>query len=343
MGFVDDEDVELAGVTGGTGKMSRSIRRASPDLIQSMDEMSRGKDVHGLAWMPRSRRNSLMYSVLTTRNSSPNFSSISSAILPEGTQDKRPIPIGLGVVQELLNHETRFDGFSETNIVCNQKIRASHVDGADQGIELEVFDSDSASERCWKEPSVRVCCGPPANGIEKCFERFGVVLTTDQWQPGFFDDVRARFNLPDNVDLFTEAVFVDRRKGRLMSKPRQIPVATLALFGSLYAIFGIVVAYFFNFNQGYMAGADVPEATIGTMRSVALLPLVFRFLGGPLSDRINLLGFGHRKPYIVLGLGLQMLGLAGLAAVDPNAHLAYGAVAFVTVVGLALMTRQRTG
>src|SRR6185437_4313672 len=60
------------------------------------------------------------------------------------------------------------------------------------------------------------------------------------------------------------------------------------------------------------------------------------FLVGPLSDRVNFLGFGHRRPFIVLGLALQVAGLVGLAVVDPFRHLsAFAALAVLAVTGLA--------
>ena len=113
--------------------------------------------------------------------------------------------------------------------------------------------------------------------------------------------------------------------------------AALGLFAALYALQGVVVAYFFNFNQGYMEAAGVPAGRVGWVQSLAMLPFVLKFLAGPLSDRVNLLGLGHRKPYIVLGLIVQAAGLAGLATVDPGRHLGpFVALAILAVAGLAL-------
>ena len=105
-----------------------------------------------------------------------------------------------------------------------------------------------------------------------------------------------------------------------------------------------MISYFFNFNQEYMAVAGVSAGAIGTARSLALLPLVLRFLGGPLSDRVNLLGLGHRRPFIVLGLAMQGIGLFGLTRVNPGSHLAgFTALAVLAVLGLASTTRPPTG
>jgi hypothetical protein len=46
---------------------------------------------------------------------------------------------------------------------------------------------------------------------------------------------------------------------RRMSRPDRVGPAYLILFASLYALQGVVVAYFFNYNQGYMEAAGVPR------------------------------------------------------------------------------------
>ncbi len=113
--------------------------------------------------------------------------------------------------------------------------------------------------------------------------------------------------------------------------------ANLKLFLSLYALQGLIVAYLFNFNKNYMirCGVSLPDASL--VETVALLPLAFKFLAGPVSDKYNLLGFGHRRPYIALGLLAQSAGLVGLALVDPGANLhLFGAMAVLAVLGLSI-------
>ena len=110
----------------------------------------------------------------------------------------------------------------------------------------------------------------------------------------------------------------------------------LVLFGSIYAVQGVTVAYLFNFNKPYMQAWGVSVEDIGSVQTLALLPMAFKFLVGPLSDRFNVLGFGRRLPYIVVGLAAQAMGLAGLALIDPRGNLAgFGGLAVLTVVGLA--------
>lgn len=111
----------------------------------------------------------------------------------------------------------------------------------------------------------------------------------------------------------------------------------LALFVAIYAVQGVVFAYFMNSVQPYMAAAGVAEGTIGVVQSVVMVPFILKFLAGPLSDRFSLFGLGHRVPYIVLGLLVQAVALFGLSLVDPGRSLwGFGAVAFTAVLGMAL-------
>jgi PAT family beta-lactamase induction signal transducer AmpG len=120
-------------------------------------------------------------------------------------------------------------------------------------------------------------------------------------------------------------------------RPERVGPGYLALFASLYAVQGVVLAYFLNFNQLYMTTSGVARGRAADIQSLALVPFILKFLGGPLSDRVNFFGLGHRKPYIVLGLAAQSIGLVGLAWLDPGRTLgAFGAMALFTVAGLAL-------
>ncbi len=117
----------------------------------------------------------------------------------------------------------------------------------------------------------------------------------------------------------------------------RIAPAYLALAASLYALQGVVVAYLFNFNKQYMIASGVPEDKVSWVQTLALAPLVLKFLAGPVSDRWSLLGLGHRRPYLVVGLLVQGGALAGLAMVDAGGHLgAFAALAVLAVAGLGL-------
>jgi PAT family beta-lactamase induction signal transducer AmpG len=122
-----------------------------------------------------------------------------------------------------------------------------------------------------------------------------------------------------------------------MEPKRKVGTGYLALFASLYALQGVVVAYFFNYNQLYMIADGVASRTAADTQSLALIPFILKFLAGPLSDRVNLLGDGYRKPYIVLGLLVQSLGLFSLTIVHPGSRPGmFTALAVLTVAGLAL-------
>ncbi len=118
---------------------------------------------------------------------------------------------------------------------------------------------------------------------------------------------------------------------------RRVPLGLRLLFASLYALQGVTVAYFFNYNKAYMKAAGVPEPIAATVETIALSPFIFKFLFGPVSDRYALFGMGRRLPYIALGVVTQTIGLAGLTFINPGRSLAgFGAMALLTVLGLAL-------
>jgi len=76
---------------------------------------------------------------------------------------------------------------------------------------------------------------------------------------------------------------------------------------------------------------------VGIFGAIALIPFVIKIFLGMLSDRVNLLGLGHRKPYILLGLLIQTICLFIAPFIDP-AHNYWGfvALAFILQLGMAL-------
>ncbi len=122
-----------------------------------------------------------------------------------------------------------------------------------------------------------------------------------------------------------------------MKTPGSIHPARLGLALALYALQGVVVAYLVNFNKSYMVGGGVNEVVAGRVQTAVLLTLVFKFLLGPLSDRFNPFGLGHRRPFIVLGVLAQSVGLVGLSLFPPGTSLgSFVAMAFLAVIGLCL-------
>jgi MFS transporter, PAT family, beta-lactamase induction signal transducer AmpG len=122
-----------------------------------------------------------------------------------------------------------------------------------------------------------------------------------------------------------------------LTAKRQVPQRYLAFFASLYALQGVTVAYLLNFNKKYMIDAGVDPRTVAMVQSAVLMTLVFKFLLGPLSDRVSLFGLGHRRPYIVLGLLIQGFALVGLSLIHPARHLGlYAAMAVASIAGMSL-------
>ena len=109
------------------------------------------------------------------------------------------------------------------------------------------------------------------------------------------------------------------------------------LFALLYFAQGAVLSYFTALNALYLRSFELSISQIGVFSAIALTPFVLKIFLGMLSDRVNLLGRGHRQPYIVVGLLLQI----GCLIVFPLVHPAqqFGlllAVAFLAMAGMAL-------
>lgn len=115
-------------------------------------------------------------------------------------------------------------------------------------------------------------------------------------------------------------------------------VAQHLVYLGVYALQGMVVAYFYTFLQGYLrAWGLTDEGRINWIQSVALTPFIFKFLMGPVSDRLELGRLGRRIPYIVLGLAALALGLLGLSHVDPTrSPVGFMTLATLAVAGLAV-------
>lgn len=105
----------------------------------------------------------------------------------------------------------------------------------------------------------------------------------------------------------------------------------LSMFGLLYFVQGAALAYFRNFQKPYLDGLHVDPDVIGLLTTILLLPFVLKILIGMLSDRVNLLGWGHRKPYMLLGLLLAALSFAAAGFVLPEAN--FGLFALLVVTG----------
>jgi MFS transporter, PAT family, beta-lactamase induction signal transducer AmpG len=108
-------------------------------------------------------------------------------------------------------------------------------------------------------------------------------------------------------------------------------------FGSLYFTQGTILGFFAALNALYLLDNGLGMTDVGIFGFIALLPFVLKIGLGILSDRVNLLKFGHRKPYIFIGLGIQFLCLLAAPFINPGSYFwGYVAVAFTMQMGMAL-------
>lgn len=110
-----------------------------------------------------------------------------------------------------------------------------------------------------------------------------------------------------------------------------------SMFGSLYFTQGTVLSYFTALNALYFLSRGLTMTDVGVFGFIALIPFVIKIFLGMLSDRVNLLGLGHRKPYILLGLLIQTACLAVAPLIDPAQYYwGFVALAFILQMGMAL-------
>ena len=108
-------------------------------------------------------------------------------------------------------------------------------------------------------------------------------------------------------------------------------------FGSLYFTQGTILGFFAALNALYLLDNGLQMTDVGIFGLIALIPFVLKIGLGILSDQVNLFGMGHRKPYIIIGLIIQILCLIVAPLIDPGQHFwGYVAVAFILQLGMAL-------
>lgn len=109
------------------------------------------------------------------------------------------------------------------------------------------------------------------------------------------------------------------------------------MFGSLYFTQGTILSYFTALNALYFLSRGLSMTDVGIFASIALIPFILKIFLGMLSDRFNLFGMGHRKPYILMGLLTQALCLMVVPFVDPAQYYwGFVGLAFVIQTGMAL-------
>lgn len=109
------------------------------------------------------------------------------------------------------------------------------------------------------------------------------------------------------------------------------------LYALLYFVQGTVLSYFTALNPIYLRSHGLSMSQVGLIGTIGLLPFVIKILFGMLSDRVNLFGLGHRKPYILIGLLVQAIALVIAPLIDPNSGYAlFALLAFFLMTGQAL-------
>jgi len=109
------------------------------------------------------------------------------------------------------------------------------------------------------------------------------------------------------------------------------------MFASLYFTQGTILSYFTALNALYLLSRGLTMTDVGIFAAIALLPFVLKIFLGMLSDRVNLFGLGHRKPYILIGLLVQTICLVVVPFVDPAQYYwGFVALAFTLQMGMAL-------
>jgi PAT family beta-lactamase induction signal transducer AmpG len=110
-----------------------------------------------------------------------------------------------------------------------------------------------------------------------------------------------------------------------------------ALFALLYFTQGTVLAYFLSVNALYFNESGLSGLDMGIFGIIAMIPFIIKILYGMLSDNVNLFGMGHRKPYILIGLAIQMLCLIAAPMISlPGGFWMFVGNAFLLQMGMAL-------
>jgi len=116
------------------------------------------------------------------------------------------------------------------------------------------------------------------------------------------------------------------------------------ILGLLYFVQGAILSFFTALNAIYLLSFNVSMAQIGIMGAIAMIPFVLKIFMGMLSDRVNLFGLGHRKPYIIIGLVIQAVCLVIVPFINPGTDFwLYAFVAFILMTSMALYNTTTDG
>lgn len=109
-----------------------------------------------------------------------------------------------------------------------------------------------------------------------------------------------------------------------------------SMFALLYFTQGTILGYFASVNALYLLGNGLDMKSVGIFSTIALIPFIIKIFFGMLSDRFNFFGLGHRKPYIFMGLAVQVICLLFVANINPGEqYWLFVALAFLLQLGMA--------
>jgi len=95
----------------------------------------------------------------------------------------------------------------------------------------------------------------------------------------------------------------------------------ILLFGFLYFTQGAIMAYVLVFNNLYLRAFGATAGQLSLLNGLLIVPFILKIGIGLLSDKVKMqmpiLGVGHRRPYIRLGLLLISIGGIAAAFVPP--------------------------
>jgi PAT family beta-lactamase induction signal transducer AmpG len=116
------------------------------------------------------------------------------------------------------------------------------------------------------------------------------------------------------------------------------------IFGLLYFIQGAILSYFTGFNGIYLISFGVDMKGVGLIGLIGMTPFVLKIFLGILSDRVSLFNKGYRKPYILLGVLLQIVSLVLVPFINPGTHFwLYALLGFFLMSGMALYDTTTDG
>jgi PAT family beta-lactamase induction signal transducer AmpG len=90
------------------------------------------------------------------------------------------------------------------------------------------------------------------------------------------------------------------------------------MFAALYFVQGVIQAYQLNFFKPHMDSEGIDADQLAVVASLALLPFVFKWVFGLISDKYPLFGRGHRVPYMQIGIVSTAVAFVIAYFIDPS-------------------------